>query len=201
VVEKGKPFSRSPDESGSSLRFDRTKGEGLKKMNQHRIHVFHRRGLFTPLALGGLLLLLVGLSCISVGGKPDSGKAAPVDTIQANTVLADSSYTIPEPGLLAPGSGGLKGYVSDRKTYDVIPGCIVRVNGVEKVRYDTTEVDGFYSVNNIPPGSYTIQVSNWWYKTVLIEDVPVQPGKITQVDFRLKLKPKKFNPTGWIEDP
>lgn len=61
-----------------------------------------------------------------------------------------------------------------------LPFANVFIKGTEKGV--TSDIDGWYSIENIAPGIYTVVYSYVGYKTIEIPDVKVIPGKVTNID-------------------
>jgi protocatechuate 3,4-dioxygenase beta subunit len=59
----------------------------------------------------------------------------------------------------------LWGYVTDKNTNQPIVGALVQVGDVAS---GYTDSDGKYTISNIPPGTYSIQISATGYQTVTI---------------------------------
>ena len=75
-------------------------------------------------------------------------------------------------------SGGVTGKVTDSETGEAVPTANVLV--VELQRGAATDADGNYTIENIPPGTYTLRVSFVGYKT-FTSKVNIQSGQtITQ---------------------
>jgi outer membrane receptor for ferrienterochelin and colicin len=71
--------------------------------------------------------------------------------------------------------GSLNGVVIDEVTKETIIGANVYVTGTQKAT--ATDIDGFYAINNIPPGKYTISVTYIGYENANINDVEIKPGE------------------------
>lgn len=69
-------------------------------------------------------------------------------------------------------TGKIAGTVTDKKTQEPLIGANVLIEGT--VLGASTDTNGDYFINNIPPGTYTIKVLYIGYQTVLIEDVLVK---------------------------
>ncbi|MFN3596037.1 MAG: TonB-dependent receptor [Rubricoccaceae bacterium] len=95
------------------------------------------------------------------------------------------------PGVLALGladsaaaqTGRLSGRVVDAATGDAIPGANVFLLGTE--RGGTTDLDGYYNVLNIPPGTYSVRYSFVGYQTQVLEDVRINIDQTTTLNVRL----------------
>jgi outer membrane receptor protein involved in Fe transport len=49
-----------------------------------------------------------------------------------------------------------------------------------------TDIDGYYTILNVPPGDYVVKASMVGYKTVSIKDVRVNIDQTTRIDFELE---------------
>ena len=79
-------------------------------------------------------------------------------------------------------NGTIAGKVFDKSTGESAFNAAVSIpNG--KGTY--TDFDGFYSLTNLAPGSYSIVVQLIGYRKVTISDVKVVAGKTTKLDIAL----------------
>jgi len=83
-------------------------------------------------------------------------------------------------------TGAVQGTVKDTAGAS-IPGAKVKLSGPALVRSldATTDNDGNYIFPKVPPGGYTVTVSQGGFKTVKNEDVSVVLGKSSRVDVSL----------------
>ncbi len=84
-------------------------------------------------------------------------------------------------------SGKISGTVTDT-TGMPLPGVNVVLvqNGEVTTMGTVTNAEGFYSILNIPPGTYGVRASFIGYETETVQDVQVRIGLTTQVDFELR---------------
>ncbi len=82
------------------------------------------------------------------------------------------------------GQGKLTGYVKDAKTGESIPGATVRLLNTQLGT--NTNPEGFYIIDNIPPQTYSVQVSFVGYETVIKYGVVIRSGGIPDLNFKLK---------------
>ncbi|GAB5537350.1 MAG: hypothetical protein Rubg2KO_35990 [Rubricoccaceae bacterium] len=80
-------------------------------------------------------------------------------------------------------SGKIAGRVTDA-TGESIPGANVFV--VETSTGATSDLDGYYTVLNVRPGSYTLRISYIGYTTQTIENVAVNIDQTTTIDVELQ---------------
>ncbi|OEK04978.1 TonB-dependent receptor [Roseivirga misakiensis] len=78
----------------------------------------------------------------------------------------------------------LTGFVTDAKTGESIPGATVRL--VDTSLGNITNDAGFYTIENITPATYSVQVSFVGYETVIKYGVVIRSGGIPDVNFQLK---------------
>ena len=80
-------------------------------------------------------------------------------------------------------TGKIAGKIFDAKTKDVLPGANVTVEGT--AMGDASDVDGAYSIINLPPGEYTLIVSMMGYQKTRLENVKVRIDMTTTQDIGL----------------
>ena len=95
--------------------------------------------------------------------------------------LSSAAYATPA-GSFAPGK--ITGRITDAATGEGFPGATVRLE-------DTTvgaaaDLDGYYTILNVRPGTYTMVVSMIGFKTVRVEGVLVESDRTTTLDFELE---------------
>lgn len=81
-------------------------------------------------------------------------------------------------------SGKISGTAKDAATGEPVIGCNVTVAGTRLGA--STDVDGSYFILNVPPGKYDILASVLGYDKVLQQDVVVNAGRTTTLNFALK---------------
>lgn len=81
-------------------------------------------------------------------------------------------------------TGKIAGSITDASSREPLIGANVTINGTYLGA--TTNLDGFYTINNIPPGKYTVTVSYIGYKKTTVTDVGVNIDLTTRVDARLQ---------------
>ncbi len=80
-------------------------------------------------------------------------------------------------------AGKIAGYIKDKDTGEPIIGANVIVEGT--FLGGAADVNGYYYINNIPPGRYTIKISAVGYKTTKITDVLIKIDKTTSINVEL----------------
>ena len=80
--------------------------------------------------------------------------------------------------------GKIAGFVTDAGTGESIPGANVVIEGT--LQGASTQVDGYFFINNVRPGTYTLVVSFVGYVSERIEGVRVSTGLTTPADVALR---------------
>lgn len=81
-------------------------------------------------------------------------------------------------------TGKIAGRIVDATTGEGLPGVNVVIDGTTAGA--TTDVDGYYAIIQVRPGTYSVKASFIGYATVIVEEVQVVVDKTTTVDFRLR---------------
>ncbi len=80
--------------------------------------------------------------------------------------------------------GKISGIITDAATGETVPGATVVIEGT--LQGAASDEDGFYFINNVRPGTYTLLVSFVGYVTERIEGVRVSTGLTTPADAALR---------------
>ena len=90
-------------------------------------------------------------------------------------------------GVLAQSpDGSITGIVLDPDTKSVPGAEIIAVNDVTGVKYvSSTNGEGIYSMPNLPPGPYHIQVSKIGFKTIIKPDIVLNVQDAISINFTL----------------
>lgn len=91
-------------------------------------------------------------------------------------------FLIPVTGVMAQ-TGKIAGTVRDASTGEALPGVNVVIDGTTQGA--VTDLNGFYNILNVRPGSYGVRASFVGYTPQLTEGVSVSTGLTTTIDFRL----------------
>src|SRR5512135_2054079 len=83
-------------------------------------------------------------------------------------------------GAVAGQTGKIAGRVTDGTNKEPLIGATVMLQGT--AIGTTTDLDGFYTINNISPGTYTVVVSFIGYRKTSISNVMVRIDLTTRVD-------------------
>ncbi|HPE57750.1 MAG TPA: TonB-dependent receptor [Bacteroidales bacterium] len=80
--------------------------------------------------------------------------------------------------------GSISGIVADMQTNETIIGANVIISGT--LTGSATNLDGFYEIRNLDPGSYNLSVSYISYLSDTIFNVKVIAGQTTRINFKLE---------------
>jgi outer membrane receptor protein involved in Fe transport len=81
-------------------------------------------------------------------------------------------------------AGKISGKITDQETGEALVGCNVVVVGTQMGA--STDADGTYFIINVPPGRFEVEASLLGYQKMRQQDVIVNSGKTTTLNFRLK---------------
>src|SRR5262249_48355529 len=86
------------------------------------------------------------------------------------------------------GSGSLRGYVKDDQG-GVLPGVLVTATSPALIQpvSSMTDIEGYYRLINLPPGTYVVTAELAGFATFKREDVLLRAGANFQVDINLKI--------------
>ena len=87
--------------------------------------------------------------------------------------------------LFAGTTGKLAGRVLDADTGEPVVGANVIIEGTYLGA--AADVDGYYFINNIPPGEYTVVISSIGYKKVTVHKVPIKIDLTYKLDIKLQV--------------
>ncbi len=79
--------------------------------------------------------------------------------------------------------GKIRGVITDAGTGETVPGASVTIEGTTQGA--ATQVDGYFFINNVRPGTYTLVISFVGYVTQRVEGVRVSTGLTTTKDIQL----------------
>lgn len=80
----------------------------------------------------------------------------------------------------------LRGQVFDADAGTPLPGATILVLGLSPITGTQTDDNGYFKIDNIPVGRYTVKVSYLGYGEQLIPNVQINSGKQTEITPRLK---------------
>lgn len=88
--------------------------------------------------------------------------------------------------IFAGTTGKIAGRVTDAKTGEGIPFANVIIEGTTLGA--ATNLEGYYTIINVPPGVYTLRASVVGYETKIVTNVRVNIDLTTRIDFELREK-------------
>lgn len=80
-------------------------------------------------------------------------------------------------------TGTVRGTIKDSKTKEALIGCTVRIDGTQLGA--TTDIEGGFSIVNVPAGTQKVVISYVSYQTKEIPNVRVESGNTTAIDTEL----------------
>ncbi len=80
-------------------------------------------------------------------------------------------------------TGKISGRISDSQTREPLPGASVVIEGTRLGA--AANVDGYYFINNVPPGTYAVSISLVGYQRTLVRNVQVQIDLTTNLDVKI----------------
>ncbi|GAB3501753.1 TonB-dependent receptor [Spirosoma knui] len=80
-------------------------------------------------------------------------------------------------------TGTVRGSIKDAKTKEALIGCTVRIDGTQLG--GTTDIDGNFTLANVPAGAQKVIISYVSYKTKEIPNVRVESGNTTAIETEL----------------
>jgi outer membrane receptor for ferrienterochelin and colicin len=85
--------------------------------------------------------------------------------------------------MYASTTGKISGLITDAETNQVLPGTNVVIEGT--LMGASSDLDGYYFIINVPPGNYTLRISQIGYKEVIIRDLVVSSDMTTVQNVKL----------------
>ncbi len=86
-------------------------------------------------------------------------------------------------------TGKLAGKVADAQTGEPVVGATILLQGTRMGA--ATDINGYYYVDYIPPGDYTVSITAVGYQKVVVENVPIKIDLTFTLD--MKLNPQAIN--------
>ncbi|QIP11402.1 TonB-dependent receptor [Spirosoma aureum] len=80
-------------------------------------------------------------------------------------------------------TGTVRGIIKDSKTKEALIGCTVRIDGTQLG--GTTDVEGSFSIANVPAGTQKVVISYISYQTKEIPNVRIESGNTTAIETEL----------------
>jgi len=85
--------------------------------------------------------------------------------------------------VLASGTGKIAGKVTDQENDEGLIGITVMIEGTTSGA--ATNIDGYYTINNVVPGTYTLHFSGVGYQKKIVKNVQVSSDFTTRIDIQL----------------
>lgn len=86
--------------------------------------------------------------------------------------------------VIAGTTGKIAGRITDKKTGEPLPSVNVSIKGTSLGA--STDLDGYYAILHVPPGTYTLVASYIGYAPVTVENVKVNVDQTTTIDIVLE---------------
>lgn len=99
-------------------------------------------------------------------------------------LLSCSFFLLYVNGLIAGTTGKLVGLVTDKATGDPLAG--VNIQLLTTAMGGASDIDGYYLVNNIPPGTYTIRATYLGYRPLEVKGVVITVDKTTEINIEMQ---------------
>lgn len=80
----------------------------------------------------------------------------------------------------------IRGQIVDTDTKSPLPGATIIIPGTEPMLATTTDLDGYYALNNVPVGKVDLIIRYLGYEEQMIPNVVVSSGKETQLNITLQ---------------
>ena len=96
--------------------------------------------------------------------------------------------------VLAQDDGSISGVITDDESGETLPGVNVIIKGTSLGA--ATNMEGEYTIENIRPGEYSIQVSYVGYQRTLLTGIEVEAGESTELD--VAITPKTLSAEGEV---
>jgi hypothetical protein len=77
-------------------------------------------------------------------------------------------------------NGTISGKVADSNSGEVIPGAKISIEGMSKGAM--TDLDGLFTIQQLPEGKYSLNVSYYQYNSKIITDIIVKKDEVTNVN-------------------
>jgi len=91
---------------------------------------------------------------------------------------------IPFSCLFAGTTGKISGRVVDKDSGEPLPGVNLQLEGTTIGA--ASDLEGYYTILNVPPGKYTLKISMMGYKTIITTDVNIRIDLTTTMNFQLQ---------------
>ena len=89
-------------------------------------------------------------------------------------------------------NGTISGKVSDSNSGEVIPGAKISIEGMSKGAM--TDLDGLFTIQQLPEGKYSLNVSYYQYNSKIITDIIVKKDEVSNVNVSIDKVVKEIGP-------
>jgi hypothetical protein len=83
----------------------------------------------------------------------------------------------------APLKANISGKVIDKYSEEELAGVIIDVEGTDISVY--TDINGNYTLKNLKPGKYTLNIKYISYKETVVEDINIDANKTEKINIQL----------------
>ncbi|MEW6060982.1 MAG: TonB-dependent receptor [Bacteroidota bacterium] len=104
--------------------------------------------------------------------------------LQLIALLLMTSFWSNEAALMAGQTGKIAGKITERKSGEPIIGASVVIQGTKLGA--SSDFEGDYSIGNVPPGTYSLQITSLGYKTATVRNVVVKIDLTTTIDLKME---------------
>lgn len=81
-------------------------------------------------------------------------------------------------------TGRITGTITDKRTGEAVVGASILIRGTKMGA--SSDYEGYYSIGNIPPGTYTVTVSSVGFKTITVNNVKVTIDLTTSLNLQME---------------
>ncbi len=94
------------------------------------------------------------------------------------------------PAIYAGTTGKIAGQIKDKATGEPLPGVNVIISGT--VLGSATDIDGYYSILNVPAGTHSVDIQYIGYRNMAIEQVRITPDITKRLSLELEAESLEF---------
>ncbi|MDP1676514.1 MAG: TonB-dependent receptor [Bacteroidota bacterium] len=102
-----------------------------------------------------------------------------------NTLIFTVLFAVILSSLLYSGqTGKIVGKITDKKSGEPVVGASILIQGTKSG--SSSDFEGFYSISNISPGTYSLSITSIGYRNSVIKNVIVKIDLTTEIDMKLE---------------
>ena len=105
-------------------------------------------------------------------------------SLRSAVVVVVAIFAIASQSSAQSAKGSIKGKITDSKTNETLPGVNVTIKGTYYGA--ASNLDGLFTIQNVNPGTYIVEVSLLGYKAVQFTGVKVAAGEVTPLEVKLE---------------